>query len=206
MQGVHVREYDVTTTFRHGCSWLLSSRFFQILTAPGQSLCSILRSLRFPLQLTLWSGFAFLAVSLQNRSRNIAVSPKGGTACEAKDKVEVAPCGFSTHAGKLDACASKWGNVPHPRNPALRRRMPRWCLGRVAGVDSLQRQLQRCVPDAKKAGGHTLSPLLAPSDPSFNQEHCRPSQLLWQRYGRKLDVRRCLRFTARSERCESCGN
>mmetsp|Transcript_4059 Transcript_4059/g.9522 ORF Transcript_4059/g.9522 Transcript_4059/m.9522 type:complete len:243 (-) Transcript_4059:1704-2432(-) len=49
-------------------------------------------------------------------------------------------------------------------NPALRRRMPRWCLGRVAGVDSLQRQLQRCVPDAKK-------------------EHCRPSQLLWQRYG-----------------------
>ena len=29
------------------------------------------------------------------RSRNIAVSPKGGAACEARDKVEVAPCGFS---------------------------------------------------------------------------------------------------------------
>ena len=57
------------------------------------------------------------------------------------------------------------GHVHHPRNPALRRRMPRWCLGRVAGVDSLQRQLQRCVPDAKKAAGHRsfpLSALLAP--------------------------------------------
>lgn len=27
------------------------------------------------------------------RSRNIAVSPVGGTPCEAHDKVEVAPCG-----------------------------------------------------------------------------------------------------------------
>ena len=30
------------------------------------------------------------------RSRNIAVSPVGGTACEAHDKVEVAPCGCSS--------------------------------------------------------------------------------------------------------------
>jgi len=50
-----------------------------------------------------WEQWSTCSVSCDGgtkvRSRNIAVSPKGGTACEPRDKVEVAPCG-TQHCGE----------------------------------------------------------------------------------------------------------